>query len=104
MTSLTLFSRFSRCVMTLGVLADEIGPPAAPEHASAPAAAPATVVELASDDARATIERRVGTLSPSGIPLLETGVSAHVYDTTATTYEPVMSFGASSFSLKLEAK
>jgi hypothetical protein len=32
------------------------------------------------------------------------GYAEHVYDTTATTYEPVMAFGASSFSLKLEAK
>ena len=30
--------------------------------------------------------------------------AAGVYDTTATTYEPVMSFGANSFALSLEAK
>ncbi|MDB4935128.1 MAG: hypothetical protein JWP87_2100 [Labilithrix sp.] len=50
----------------------------ADEPAPAPAAAPvttgATVVELDADDSRATIERRVGTQSPSGMPLLETGL------------------------------
>ncbi len=50
--------------------------PPAPAPASAPAAAaPAAsaVVQLDADDHRATIERRVGTQSPSGMPLLETG-------------------------------
>ena len=32
------------------------------------------VVELAADDGRATIERRLSTASPSGLPLVETGV------------------------------
>lgn len=32
------------------------------------------------------------------------GYAAHVYDTTPTAFEPVMAFGASAFSLKLEAK
>lgn len=32
------------------------------------------VVELAADDGRATIERRVSTTSPSGLPLVETGI------------------------------
>lgn len=60
-----------------------VGPPvaaqAAPAHA-APAAAvaaspsPSTVVQLDADDHRATIERRVGTVSPSGMPLVETGL------------------------------
>jgi hypothetical protein len=46
--------------------------------ASAPAsvAAPASLVELAADDSRATIERRVGTTTPSGMPLVETGLFA----------------------------
>lgn len=53
-------------------------------HADEPAptapAAPATIgpppptVELSADDGRATIERRVGTASPGGLPLLETGL------------------------------
>lgn len=34
----------------------------------------------------------------------EIGYAARVFDTTPTTYEPVMSFGASSFSLTLEPK
>lgn len=57
------------------------GPPAAPAPdatPAAPAAAPAPAqgvyVELSADDARATIERRVSTSSPSGLPLLETGI------------------------------
>jgi len=50
------------------------GPPVAAP--AAPAQAPATnaaVVQLDADDHRATIERRLGTQSPSGFPLLETG-------------------------------
>ena len=103
MTCLSLFSRISRGAMTLGVLAvpvlvtlapraaraDEapaapVAPPVAPATATigpaAPAAstaastAPATVLELSADDGRATIERRIGTMSPSGMPLLETGI------------------------------
>ena len=57
-------------------------PVAAPTVAPAPATAPAgpaaapatTVVQLDADDQRATIERRIGTQSPSGLPLLETGI------------------------------
>jgi hypothetical protein len=93
--------RFSRDLMMLGAFAvpvlaamtprtaraDEPAPagppapvapssPAAPAPVSAPgASAPAsTVVQLDADDHRATIERRVGTQSPSGMPLLETGL------------------------------
>ena len=89
------FARLSRDLMTLTTLAvpllvtiaprtaqaDEpvatapAGPPA-PVAAPAPAPAPAraaAVVQLDADDHRATIERRVGTQSPSGLPLLETG-------------------------------
>lgn len=47
------------------------GVPATPT-ATAPAAGP--TVELAADDPRATIERRAGTSSPGGMPLLETGL------------------------------
>lgn len=59
--------------------ADEavVGPPTAVAAAptpAAPAAPPAAVVHLDADDHRATIERRVGTQSPSGMPLLETGL------------------------------
>ena len=32
------------------------------------------------------------------------GYAANVFDTTPKTYEPVMSFGASAFSLYLEPK
>jgi len=50
----------------------------APETpAAAPSVTPSTPgprVELAADDARAAIERRVGTTSPGGLPLVETGV------------------------------
>lgn len=62
--------------VTTGVAAD----PAPAQHAAAPAPAPAPAsttagptVELTADDSRATIERRVGTTSPGGMPLLETG-------------------------------
>jgi hypothetical protein len=93
MTSLTLFSRISRDVMTLAVLAVPVLVTLAPRTAqadeglAAPVAAPAvvgpppaqsgsaTVVELAADDGRATIERRVGTMSPSGLPIIETGLA-----------------------------
>jgi len=89
------FPRFTRDLMALTVLAvpvlvalaprtahaDEpalVGPPVAPAAAPAPVApaAPAssTVVQLDADDHRATIERRVGTMSPSGMPLVETGL------------------------------
>ena len=99
MNRLSTFPRFSRDLMTLTAFAvpilvglaprtahaDEpvapatvapVGPPAAPVTASpaAAAAAPSAVVELAADDNRATIERRVGTARPSGMPLLETGL------------------------------
>jgi len=103
MTRLSRFSRISRDVMTLTVLtvpalvalaprtarADEVPAAAAPPPAPlAPATAPvgpppppapgsppaAAIVELSADDGRATIERRTGTLSPSGMPLVETGV------------------------------
>jgi hypothetical protein len=50
-----------------------VAPAAAP--APAPAAATDTaVVQLDADDHRATIERRLGTQSASGIPLVETGL------------------------------
>ena len=92
MSRLSLFSRFSRDVMTLTVFAvpvlvaiaprtaraDEPAAVPAPAATIAPApAAPAAagaVVQLDADDQRATIERRVGTQSPSGMPLLETGL------------------------------
>ena len=46
------------------------------DEPSAPATTgvPATIVELSADDQRATIERRVGTTSPSGLPIIETGI------------------------------
>jgi hypothetical protein len=86
MTCLSLFSRFSRDVMTLTLFAvpvvvaiaprtaraDEPAPVAVTPPAAAPA--PAAVVQLDADDHRATIERRVATQSPSGMPLLETGL------------------------------
>lgn len=95
------FLRFTRDLLTLTVFAvpvlvaltprtaraDEpalVGPPVAapaspPGAASAPPApaqstAPSTVVQLDADDHRATIERRAGTVSPSGMPLVETGL------------------------------
>jgi hypothetical protein len=91
MTCLSVFSRFSRDVMTLSILAVPIlvtfapataradDAPAAPAPTPigppAPAlAGPAAVVELSADDGRATIERRVGTIGPSDMPLVETGV------------------------------
>lgn len=95
MTRQTFLARFSRDLMTLTVIAvpvvvaiaprtahaDEpaptVGPPAPPAAPPAPAAAPpaaTTVVQLDADDSRATIERRVGTQSASGLPLLETGL------------------------------
>ncbi|MDB5214410.1 MAG: hypothetical protein JWO86_2337, partial [Myxococcaceae bacterium] len=93
-----LFTRFSRDLMTLAALAvpvlvamvprtaqaDEpapasVAPAVAPIGPTAPPAAAAAttgtaVVQLDADDQRATIERRVGTQSPSGMPLLETGL------------------------------
>ena len=51
---------------------DPVAPPVA--LAPAPAAPASAVVQLDADDGRATIERRVGTQSPSGLPLLETGL------------------------------
>ena len=103
MTCLSRFFRISRGVMTLTVLtvpvlvtlapraarADESQAATAPQAPLAPATAPvgpppppaapgtpppAAIVELSADDGRATIERRTGTLSPSGMPLVETGV------------------------------
>ncbi len=80
-----LFSRFSRDLMTLAALAVPVLVTIVPRtaHADEPAAGPAAgppvapasaVVQLDADDSRATIERRVGTQSPSGMPLLETGL------------------------------
>lgn len=108
MTRKTTFSRFSRDLMTLTVLAVPVlvaivprtahadepapeGPPVAPAQAAAaapvtapappaapaaatPTATPTATVQLDADDGRATIERRVGTHGPSGMPLLETGL------------------------------
>ena len=83
MSSLTLFSRFSRDVMSLTVFAVPMLVAIAPRTAHADEPAPlavtppaAAVVQLDADDHRATIERRVGTQSPSGMPLLETGLFA----------------------------
>jgi hypothetical protein len=97
MTRQTFLARFSRDLMMLTTLAvpvlvaiapadahadEPVVAPAPPAPASPPAAvaagpapAPASaVVQLDADDSRATIERRVGTQSPSGMPLLETGL------------------------------
>ena len=99
MNRMPLIARFSRDLMTMAALAvpilvtiaprtaqaDEapaasaaaptVAPAAAAAPATAPVAAPVTaVVQLDADDQRATIERRVGTASPSGMPLLETGL------------------------------
>jgi hypothetical protein len=85
MKRVPLFSRFSRDLMTLAALAVPVLVTIVPRtaHAEEPAAAPAAgppaapasaVVQLDADDSRATIERRVGTQSPSGMPLLETGL------------------------------
>jgi hypothetical protein len=104
MKRLPILSRFSRDLMTLAALAVPVlvtivprtaqadeppvatgatpatPAPAAPATATvppatAPVTAPATaVVQLDADDNRATIERRVGTQSPSGMPLFETGL------------------------------
>jgi len=96
MTRQTFLARISRDLMTLTALAvpvlvaiaprtahadEPVAVPATPAPAApavatpAPAAAPASaVVQLDADDNRATIERRVGTQSPSGMPLLETGL------------------------------
>jgi hypothetical protein len=49
-------------------------PPASGGSAAAAAPASGPVVELTADDERATIERRVATSSPGGLPLLETGL------------------------------
>lgn len=87
MPRLALFPRFLRDVTALAMLAapvlvgvapataraDEAPAPAVPASSSAPPSA-ATVVQLDADDHRATIERRVGTTSASGMPLLETGL------------------------------
>jgi hypothetical protein len=54
-----------------------VTPAAADEPSAVPAAPTAsTLVELAADDGRATIERRMGTLRPLGLPLVETGIFA----------------------------
>jgi hypothetical protein len=80
-------ARFSRVLTTLAApslvaiapataRADEpaVAAASAPAAAApAPGPAPSAVVQLDADDNRATIERRVGTQSPSGMPLLETG-------------------------------
>lgn len=47
--------------------------PAAPPSPAAPSS-PSAIVQLDADDHRATIERRIGTQSPSGMPLFETGL------------------------------
>ncbi len=85
MTRQPFLARFSRDLMTLTALAvpvlvaivprtahadEPVAPTAAAPAASAPAPA---LVQLDADDIRATIERRVGTQSASGVPLLETG-------------------------------
>lgn len=92
MKALVTFPRFFRDLTALTALAvpvlvalprtahaDEPAPPVtlSPPASIGPApasASPAAVVELSADDNRATIERRVGTASPSGMPLLETGL------------------------------
>ena len=104
MTRQTFLARISRDLMTLTTLAvpllvaiaprtahaDEpvVGPPPVAASAGAGSSAPvpaapapettppSAVVQLDADDNRATIERRVGTASPSGMPLLETGLFA----------------------------
>ncbi len=74
MKKLSFSVRFAFAAFTLS----SVIPAAA--HADEPTApattgvAPTTVVELAADDQRATIERRVGTQSPSVLPIVETGV------------------------------
>jgi len=89
MTRQTFLARICRDLMTLAALAapavvaiaprtahaeEPAGPPVAPTPTPTPTPAPASaVVQLDADDNRATIERRVGTQSPSGLPLLETG-------------------------------
>jgi len=92
MNRLSLFSRFSRDLAALALLAVPVLAVLAPRTAQAdePAAPPVpavavvavaasppapAVVQLDADDPRATIERRVGTQSPSGLPLLETGIA-----------------------------
>ena len=90
MNRMPLSARFSRDLMSLAALAvpvlvtiaprtahaDEPAPTPAPASAPAPAVVTTgtAVVQLDADDQRATIERRVGTQSPSGMPLLETGL------------------------------
>jgi hypothetical protein len=56
-------------------LADEPAPAVSAPAPAGPPVAPAAVVELAADDGRATIERRIGTMSPSGLPIIETGIA-----------------------------
>jgi hypothetical protein len=60
----SLFSFALASLPTLAFADPEIGPPAADKP----------TVELSADDTRATIERRVATSSPGGLPLVETGV------------------------------
>jgi hypothetical protein len=80
MNRMSLMARFSRDLMSLAALAVPVLVTIAPRTAHAdeappaPAPAPAAVVQLDADDQRATIERRVGTQSPSGMPLVETGL------------------------------
>jgi hypothetical protein len=83
MKRMLLFPRFSRDLMTLAALAVPVLVTIVPRTAQAdepaaaagpPVAPPSAIVQLDADDSRATIERRVGTQSPSGMPLLETGL------------------------------
>lgn len=75
MKSFPYFTRLSRDLMSLAALAVPVVVTIAPRTAQADEPAPtAAVVQLDADDQRATIERRVGTQSPSGMPVLETGL------------------------------
>lgn len=80
MRCMSPFTRFSRVRMALTVLAGPLLVALVPSAAHADEPAPigpppaSAVVQLDADDNRATIERRVGTQSPSGMPLIETGL------------------------------
>jgi hypothetical protein len=54
----------------------QVAPSASTVTVAGPAAAGGTVVELSADDGRATMERRLATISPSGLPVVETGLFA----------------------------